>query len=58
MLYAIDADKDLIEVPLSLRVLAKVGRALSPNTISEYGPKSVDPETDAFMANVDPTLVK
>lgn len=58
VLYPIDLRKDLIQVPLPLGVLAHVGGAFRPDLPSEDRTKSIDPQSHAFMADIDPSLVQ
>ena len=58
MLDAIDLYKDLIKMPLPLGMLAHVRRAFGSDLSSKDQTKSIDPSPDAFMADIDPALVK
>ena len=58
MLDAIDLYKDLIHVPLPLSVLAQVGGTLRSDLAGEDWTETVDPRSDAFMADVDPAFVQ
>ena len=53
MLFAIDGDDDLIEMPL----VAELGRA-SPDAIREFPPEFLGPAPDGFMANDNPARCK
>ena len=55
---AIDLHENLIQVPLPLRVLAHVRRPLRSDLAGEDWTKPVDPKTNAFVADVDPTLMQ
>ena len=58
MPLASDFDEDLVQVPLPLRAPLHGFGPPFPDLVSEVRTEPVDPETDAFVANVDPTLVK
>jgi len=58
MLDAVDLHKDLVQVPLPLRVLAHVRRPLRSDLAGEDRTEPVDPEPYALMANVDPALLQ
>ena len=45
-------------MPLPLRVLAHVGSAPRSDLAREDRPKTVDPEPDTFMADIDAALMK
>ena len=58
MLDAVDFDEDFIEMPLPLRYLSHIARSLLADFPSEVSSEPIDPEADAFMANVDAAFVK
>jgi len=53
-----DLHEDLIQVPLPLWARPHRFRSTFPDLVREESAEPIDPETDAFVANVDPTLVK
>ena len=58
MLYSVDFDEDLIEMPLPLSDLPHVACSLLADLSGEVSPEPIDPEADAFMANVDTALME
>jgi hypothetical protein len=58
VLDAIDLHKDLIEVPLPLCILEHVGGSFRPDLTGEDRTNSIDPESYAFVTNIDATLVE
>jgi len=55
---AADFDEDLIQVPLPLRAPTHRFRSAFPDFVGEVGAKSVDPQANAFVANIYAALVK
>ena len=53
---ALDADVDLIEMPLPVRVLPHGGHTPSADLRGEHRTEAADPFADRLMADVDPTL--
>ncbi|KCZ86062.1 hypothetical protein HAD_10255 [Hyphomonas adhaerens MHS-3] len=53
-----DLHKDLVQVLLPLRTLLHAPRSTFANLVREVNAEAIDPVTDRFVANVDPTLVK
>jgi hypothetical protein len=55
-----DLHENLIQVPLPLRTLAASlpTGAFADLMCAKYVAKPVDPEPDAFMADIDPAFVK
>lgn len=58
VLDAVDLHEDLIQMPLPLCVLAHVRRSFGSDLSSEDGSETINPEPNALMADIDPTLVK
>ena len=58
MSLASDFDEDLVQVPLPLRAPPHGFGPPFPDLVSEVRTEPIDPETDVFVANVDPTLVQ
>ena len=58
MLDAIDLHEDLIEMPLPLSILSHVRSALRSDLTSEDWTKAINPKPHAFMADINPALVK
>ena len=58
MPFSSDFDEDLIQVPLQLRTLTHRFRSAFPDFVGEVGAKSVDPEPNAFMADIYAALVQ
>jgi len=58
MLVPVDLHENLIEMPLPLSMLTHVGGALRSDLTGEDRAEPIDPEPHAFMADIDPTLVK
>jgi hypothetical protein len=58
MCLAIDLYENLIQMPLLLGELTEMAGSLSPNLASKQSPKPVNPEPNAFVANVYTTFMK
>ena len=50
--------EDLVQVPLPLRTSAHRFRSAFPDFVGELGAEPIDPETDAFVADVNAALVE
>ena len=57
VLDAVNPHENLVEMPLPLSVLAHVGRALRSDFADEEWAKPIDPESHAFMADIDPAFM-
>ena len=58
MLDAVDLYEHLIQMPLPLRHLAHVVSTRFADLLGEMSAEVIYPETDAFVADINPTLVK
>lgn len=58
MALSSDFDEDLIQVPLPLRAAPYGFRTPFPDFMCEVSAEPIDPETDAFVANIDAALVE
>ena len=58
MLDAVDFHEDFIEMPVPLSMLTHVGCTLGSDLAGEDRTKTIDPKPDAFMADIDSTLMK
>lgn len=56
--FTLDFDESFVQVPLPLRTLPHRLRTPFPDSVSEAGGDPVHPEPDAFMADIDPTLMQ
>ena len=55
---AADFHEDLVQVPLPLRAAPHGLRTLFPDLMSEVSPEPIDPEADAFVADIYAALVE
>src|SRR5271163_1037547 len=53
---AVDLHKDLIQMPAPMRIAAHLQDPILADLGRKHWPKPVPPETDGFVANVDPAL--
>ena len=53
---AVDLHKHLVQMPAPLQIAAHVRDASLPNLGGEHWAKTVPPELDGLVADVDPTL--
>ena len=58
MLGPVDLHKDLIKMPLPLCMLTQIGQSFRTDLLRKDETKPVDPEPDAFVADVYSALVK
>lgn len=58
MLDPVYLHKDLVQVPLPLRVLAHVGSSFRPDLASEDWTKAIAPKPHALVANINASLVE
>src|SRR3990167_7406298 len=58
MPFTPDFDEDLVQMPLPLRTPPHGFAAPFPDLVCEVSTKPIDPEPDALMADIDPTLMK
>src|SRR5277367_6842345 len=53
---AVDLHKDLIQMPAPMRIAAHLQDPILADLGGKHWPKPAPPETDGFVANVDPAL--
>ena len=58
MCFSVDLHENLVQMPLPIGVRSHPLDTLPPDLGSKHRAKSVPPETDRFMAYIDPSLVQ
>ena len=58
MLYSVDLDEDLIEMPLPLSDLPHIVGSPLTDLASKVGSKPINPESYTFMTNIYAALVE
>ena len=58
MRYTVDLHKNLVQMPLPIRVCPQFLNPFSPDPCGEYRAEPVPAETHGFVADVDPALVQ
>ena len=56
--FTVDFYEHLVQMPLPIRMSAKVLNPFSSNLRRKHRPKSVPPEANSFVANIDTALVQ
>ena len=56
--YTVDLHKNLVQMPLPIRVCPQFLNPFSPDPCGEYRAEPVPAETHGFVADVDPALVQ
>ncbi len=56
MCFVVDLHEDLVQIPLPVRMSTKLLHAPFTNFNREHRSKTVPPETDRFMADIDPAF--
>ena len=54
----IDLHENLVQMPLPVRVGSQILDAFPPNFLREHRSKSIPPEPDGFMANINAALME
>jgi len=56
--FSVDLHENLVQMSLPIRMCAKLLNPLPSDLHGEQWPKPVPPETDRFMADIDPAFVQ